>query len=252
MYHMIGFIPFGLVDTLSHKPYERHRPMGVQEGPFVHRGDFEKQRHELVRHLERAGYVRSDDVREAMLSVRREQFVPEAIRHAAYADRPQDIGQGQTISAPHMVAIMVEAMDAREGQRVLEVGGGSGYHAAVIAHVVGEGGHVHAVERVEQLARRARSNLEAAGLSDRVTVVVGDGSCGWPQFAPYDRISVACAAPDVPEPMLMQLEEGGVLLIPVGGSYVQELTRLTRVGTRFRREGLGGCVFVPLVGRCGH
>ncbi len=187
-----------------------------------------------------------------MMDVRREDFMPESMRYASYADRPQDIGQGQTISAPHMVAIMVEAMRAKEGQRVLEVGGGSGYHAAVMAHVVGPTGHVYTVERLEPLAERARANLGTSGLSDRVTVVHGDGSCGWPEHAPYDRISVACAAPYVPEPMLEQLSDGGMLLIPVGARYVQELTRITRVGTKFRQEGLGGCVFVPLVGKCGH
>jgi protein-L-isoaspartate(D-aspartate) O-methyltransferase len=187
-----------------------------------------------------------------MLAVKREDFLPPAIRYAAYADRPQDIGQGQTISAPHMVAIMVEAMRAEEGQRVLEVGGGSGYHAAVMAQIVGPNGHVYAVERLEQLAQRARANLESAGLSERVTVLVGDGSCGWADLAPYDRISVACAAPDVPEPMLRQLKDGGMLLIPVGGRHVQELTRITRVATKFQKEGLGGCIFVPLVGKCGY
>jgi protein-L-isoaspartate(D-aspartate) O-methyltransferase len=226
--------------------------MRVQEGAKVRRGDFHHQRRDLVRHLERAGYVRSDKVGSAMLAVKREDFMPDSLRHASYADRPQDIGQGQTISAPHMVAIMVEAMRAGEGQRVLEVGGGSGYHAAIMAQVVGPSGHVYTVERLEPLAERARVNLERAGLSERVTVVVGDGSCGWKEFAPYDRISVACAAPDVPEPMLMQLSDGGTLLIPVGARYVQELVRVTRVGTKFRREGLGGCVFVPLVGKCGY
>ena len=202
--------------------------------------------------MERAGYVKTEAVGRAMLAVERELYVPESMRHAAYADHPLDIGLGQTISAPHMVAIMVEAMRAKEGQRVLEVGGGSGYHAAVMAHVVGPTGHVYSVERLEPLAERARASLEASGLSDRVTVLVGDGSCGWHEHAPYDRISVACGAPEVPEPMLEDLEDGGMLLIPVGGGYVQELVRITRDGDRFRREGLGGCVFVPLVGRCGH
>ncbi len=224
----------------------------AQEGSSVRRGDFDEQRRDLVGHLERAGYVKTGPVGRAMLAVPRHLFVPEEVRRASYADHPLDIGHGQTISAPHMVAIMVEAMRASEGHRVLEVGGGSGYHAAVMAHVVGPSGHVFAVERVEALAERARGNLEAAGLSDRVTVLVGDGSCGWPKHAPYDRISVACAAPEVPEPMLRELKDGGMLLVPVGSRYVQELTRITRVGTKFRREGLGGCVFVPLVGRCGH
>jgi protein-L-isoaspartate(D-aspartate) O-methyltransferase len=225
--------------------------MRVQEGATVRRGDYEKQRRDLVRHLERADRIRSEEVAAAMRAVRREDFMPDNLRHVAYADRPQDIGQGQTISAPHMVAIMVEAMRARVGHRVLEVGGGSGYHAAVMAQMVAPGGHVYTVERLEPLAERARANLERAGLSDIVTVVLGDGSCGWSEFAPYDRISVACAAPDVPEPMLRQLNDGGMLLIPVGARYVQELVRVTRVKTKFRREGLGGCVFVPLVGKCG-
>ena len=187
-----------------------------------------------------------------MLNVRRELFVPEELQMASYADHPLDIGHGQTISAPHMVAIMVEAMDVEDGQRVLEVGGGSGYHAAVIAESVGPTGHVYSVERIEPLAIRARRNVEAAGLSDRVTVVVGDGSCGWPEHAPYDRISVACAAPSVPEPMRSELADGGKLLIPAGGRYIQELLRVTRTGDDFRVEKLGGCVFVPLLGRCGH
>jgi protein-L-isoaspartate(D-aspartate) O-methyltransferase len=222
------------------------------EGCSVRRGDFGEQRRDLVRHLERAGYVRTERVGLAMLAVKREDFVPETVRRASYADHPLDIGLGQTISAPHMVAIMVEAMRAKEGQKVLEIGGGSGYHAAVMAHMVGSQGHVYTVERLEPLADRARANLEAAGFADRVTVLMGDGSCGWSDLAPFDRISVACAAPDVPEPMLLQLADGGMLLIPVGGRYVQELTRITRVGTKFKKEGLGGCVFVPLVGKCGH
>ncbi|UCC93388.1 MAG: protein-L-isoaspartate(D-aspartate) O-methyltransferase [Thermoplasmata archaeon] len=249
---MIRFIPFGLVESGAHKGYVLASPLTGAEGSRVRRGDFEEQRRDLVGHLERAGYVRSEAVATAMLTVKREEFVPDEVRRAAYADHPLDIGHGQTISAPHMVAIMVEAMRAKEGHTVLEIGGGSGYHAAVMAQVVGPQGHVYAVERLEPLAERARANLEVAGLADRVTVVVGDGSCGWPELAPFDRISVACAAPDVPEPMLMQLSDGGMLLIPVGGRHVQELTRITRVGTKFRKEGLGGCVFVPLVGKCGY
>lgn len=227
-------------------------PFARSEGCGVRRGTFEEQRTDLVKHLERAGYVRTALVKKAMLAVSREMFVPTNVQQASYADHPLDIGHGQTISAPHMVAIMVEAMRPKEGHRVLEIGGGLGYHAAVMAHVVGEHGHVYTVERLEPLAERARANVAAAGLSDRVTVLEGDGSCGWPENAPYDRISVACAAPSVPEPMLRELSDGGMLLIPVGARYIQELTRITRVGTKFRREALGGCVFVPLVGKCGH
>ncbi len=205
-----------------------------------------------MEHLERSGYVRSEPVRQAMLAVRRELFVPQALQGASYVDHPLDIGHDQTISAPSMVAIMLEAMRAKEGQRVLEVGGGSGYHAALIANMVGPTGHVYAVERIEALALRARASMEAAGLSDRVTVLVGDGSCGWSEHAPYERISVACAAPHIPDEMVADLAEGGMLLIPVGRRYIQELTRVTRAGNRTKMERLGGCVFVPLVGKCGH
>jgi protein-L-isoaspartate(D-aspartate) O-methyltransferase len=210
------------------------------------------QRRDLVEHLRRTGYIVSDPVERAMLRVEREAFVPEFNRRASYADHPLDIGHGQTISAPHMVAIMVEAMGVEEGLRVLEVGGGSGYHAAVIAEAVGPRGHVWSVERIEPLATSARRNLEASGYKDRVTVVVGDGSCGWPEHAPYDRISVACASPSVPETMRSELSDGGSLLIPVGGPSVQELLRVTRRGDDFTVEDLGGCVFVPLRGRCGY
>ncbi len=213
--------------------------------------DFKDQRTRLVDHLKRIGYLKSDPVERAMLKVEREHFVPEYRRRAAYADHPLDIGHNQTISAPHMVTIMVEAMEPAPGLKVLEVGGGSGYHAAVIAEAIGPEGHVYSVERIEPLAVQARKNLELAGYLDRVTMLVGDASCGWPEHAPYDRISVACAAPNVPEPMMQELAEGGKLLIPVGGSYAQELVRVTRMGSKFLREDLGGCVFVPLVGRCG-
>jgi protein-L-isoaspartate(D-aspartate) O-methyltransferase len=216
------------------------------------RSSFGEQRDRLVANLERVGYIETEPVRRAMMAVRRELFVTGDNQRAAYADHPLDIGHGQTISAPHMVAIMVEAMRARPGHRVLEVGGGSGYHAAVIAEVVGPQGHVYAVERIEALAERARANIESADLADRVTVLVGDGSCGWPEHAPYDRISVACAAPRVPEPLQEELASGGMLLIPAGSHHVQELLRVTRRGTGFHTERLGGCVFVPLVGKCGH
>jgi len=213
--------------------------------------DFPGQRSRLVAGLRSAGYIETDAVERAMLAVRREDFVSGWTRRAAYADHPLDIGHGQTISAPHMVAIMVEAMRAAEGLRVLEVGGGSGYHAAVIAEAIGPRGHVWSVERIEPLAEGARRNLEAAGYAERVTVVVGDGSCGWPEHAPYDRISVACAAPSVPEPMQRELTDGGMLLVPVGGMGIQTLLRVTRRGDAFHVEDLGGCVFVPLRGRCG-
>jgi protein-L-isoaspartate(D-aspartate) O-methyltransferase len=190
----------------------------------------------------------SERVVEAMARTPRELFVPDHLRAEAYYDHPLHIGWGQTISAPHMVAIMCEVLDLKEGMKVLEVGGGSGYHAAVMAELVGPDGHVYAVERIAELAREAMKNLSSAGYSN-VTVIVGDGSCGLPEYAPYDRISVACAAPDVPEPLKEQLKKGGKLVVPVGSQY-QELLLVTKKNG-FEIKRCGGVIFVPLIGSYG-
>jgi protein-L-isoaspartate(D-aspartate) O-methyltransferase len=188
----------------------------------------------------------SDRVAEAMERVPRELFVPDGIRHMAYEDHPLPIGEGQTISAPHMVAIMCDVLDLREGMKVLDVGTGSGYHAAVMADLVGPEGHVYSIERVPELVVFARRNLREAGI-ENVTVVEGDGSGGLPEHAPYDRINVAATAPKVPEPLKEQLKVGGKLVIPVGTCY-QELVLVIRIDEGFELEHHGGVVFVPLIG----
>jgi len=206
----------------------------------------------LVRHLRRARYIRTEAVERALLRADRRHFVPSSQASRAYLDAPLPIGHDQTISAPHMVAIMAEALEAQPGMRVLEVGGGSGWHAAVIAGLVGPGGRVISVERVDELAQQARENLQAAGYAGLVEVVVGDGSVGHKSGAPYDRISVAAAAPRVPGSLVDQLSRNlGRLIVPVGPRSVQELIAVTRDGGRVRREELGGCVFVPLLGKEG-
>ncbi|MBM4250232.1 MAG: protein-L-isoaspartate(D-aspartate) O-methyltransferase [Euryarchaeota archaeon] len=210
---------------------------------------FRARRERLVDGLAHRGYVTSPDVLEAMKAVRRHLFVPERLRPDAYDDRPLDIGEGQTISAPHMVGIMAEKLDLGPGQRVLEIGGGSGYHAAVAAHIVGPTGRVFSVERIAPLAGRARRNLEEAGYSKTVTMVVGDGTLGLPEHAPYDRIFVAAASPCVPPPLFEQLREGGKMLVPVGDVYLgQELVMVDKHNGRPVTTEHGGCVFVPLIG----
>ena len=190
-----------------------------------------------------------DRVIEAMERVPRELFVPENIRSMAYEDHPLPIGEGQTISAPHMVAIMCDVLDLREGMSVLDVGTGSGYHAAVMADLVGPEGHVYSIERVPELVVFARRNLREAGI-ENVTVVEGDGSVGLPDHAPYDRINVAATAPKVPEPLKEQLKVGGKLVVPVGTCY-QELVLVIRTEEGFELEHHGGVVFVPLIGDYG-
>ena len=189
-----------------------------------------------------------DKVLQAMSRVPREIFVPEVIRSQAYDDTPLPIGKGQTISAPHMVAIMCDILDLQKGMNILEIGGGSGYHAAIMADIVGPEGHVYSVERVPDLVGQARENLRLAGILN-VTVVEGDGSAGLPEHAPYDRISVAATAPAVPEPLKNQLKKGGKLVIPVGAGY-QELLLVTRKNGFVVEEKMG-VVFVPLIGEHG-
>ena len=186
--------------------------------------------------------VRDERVRQALLDVPREAFVASD----PYADSPQPIGAGQTISAPHMVAIMAEALDVRPGMRVLEVGGGSGYHAAVLARLA-DPGVVVSVEYVPELAARARDTLRRLGIAN-VEVVEGDGSVGHAPRAPYDRISVAAGAPRVPPPLVAQLAAGGQMLIPVGPLDVQTLVRVHADG---REEPMMAVRFVPLLGEHG-
>ncbi len=210
------------------------------------------RRNRLVDGLAARGYVTKPDVLEAMKAVRRHLFVPEQCRADAYDDRPLDIGEGQTISAPHMVGIMAEKLDIHKGHRVLEIGGGSGYHAAVVAHIVGPTGHVYSVERISSLAARARRNLEEAGYLGNVTMVVGDGTLGLPEHSPYDRVFVAAASPGIPPPLFEQLREGGKMLVPVGEVYVgQDLMMVEKRSGKPVSSNLGGCVFVPLIGEHG-
>ena len=212
---------------------------------------YHEERERLVKHLKNSGYINTDKVYDAMNKVPRHIFLPDNLKDHAYVDSPQPIGGGQTISAPHMVAMMVEALDLDIGQRVLEIGGGRGYHAAVIAELVGKEGQVYTVELIEGLAKEARKNLRDASYSN-VKVILGDGSKGYSKEAPYHRISVACGAPAVPPPMLEQLKVGGKLLIPLGGSFHQELLLFTKtMEGKIKKKGLGGVLFVPLRGEHG-
>ena len=178
--------------------------------------DFELERKKLIDSLIRRRYISKPEVISAMMKVPRHIFVPSSVRAYAYQDRPQQIGERQTISAPHMVGIMAEKLDLKPGQKVLEVGGGSGYHAAVVAEIVGSSGHVYSIEFIESLAKHARENIKKAGLENIVTIVNRDGSLGLPENAPYDRIYVTCASPEVPPPLIEQLQDKGKLLIPAG------------------------------------
>jgi len=192
----------------------------------------------------REGGVRDPRVLAAMAAVPREAFVQPSDQGEAYVDRALAIGHDQTISQPLMVAIIVEALELRDGDAALDVGTGSGYQAAVMAAC---GARVVSVERIPQLAAAAAERLAALGYA--VEVRTGDGSLGAPDRAPFDAIAVGAAAPRLPLALARQLREGGRLVIPIGGGYQgEELTRLRLIGGKWITESLGPCRFVPLIG----
>ncbi|MCO6040834.1 protein-L-isoaspartate(D-aspartate) O-methyltransferase [Thermococcus alcaliphilus] len=206
----------------------------------------------LVENLEREGIIKSEKVKRAFLRVPRYKFVPERYRAYAHVDEPLPIPAGQTISAPHMVAIMLELAELEEGMNVLEVGTGSGWNAALIYELVKR--DVYTIERIPELAEFARRNLERAGYKDKVHVIVGDGTKGFPPKAPYDRIIVTAGAPKVPEPLIEQLKVGGKILIPVGSYHLwQELLEVIKISedNRVKIKNHGGVAFVPLIGEYG-
>jgi protein-L-isoaspartate(D-aspartate) O-methyltransferase len=209
--------------------------------------DFESKRRDMVARQIRDRGVHDERVLDAMQAVPRHVFVPDACIRAAYSDDPLPIGEGQTISQPFMVAAMAQALSLIGHERVLEVGAGSGYQAAILSRLARE---VIAVETQTALADSARARLRTLGFSN-VYLEVGDGSVGWALGAPYDAILVSAAAPAVPQALIDQLRDGGRLVIPVGGLHEQELLRIVKRDGRTYRESLYMCRFVPLTGRHG-
>ena len=218
----------------------------AMEGNANETESFRTRRLEMVEHSISARGVRDELVLEAMRKVRRELFVPEKLREFAYDNSPLPIADAQTISQPYIVAFMAEALLLKGDDKVLEIGAGSGYAAAVLSEIAA---HVYTVERVGRLAKTAAERLAELGY-DNVHVMHGDGTRGWPEHAPYDAIVVAAGGPQVPESLKSQLKVGGRLVIPVGSDQlVQELVRVTRVTeTEYRSEDIADVRFVPLIG----
>jgi protein-L-isoaspartate(D-aspartate) O-methyltransferase len=204
-------------------------------------------RRRMVEEQIRRRGIRDERVLTAMEEVPRHLFVPREFRHRAYADEPLPIGEGQTISQPFIVAEMTAALRLSGTEKVLEVGTGSGYQTVILARLCRE---LMTIERLPSLSADAQRRLATMEVGN-VTFVVGDGSIGSPEHAPFDRILSAAASPSVPEPWVSQLSEGGIIVLPVGGRFEQELTRVTRVKDHTKTETLGGCRFVPLVGMYG-
>ena len=191
--------------------------------------------------------IRDERVLEAMRGVPRHLFVPHGYERAAYEDMPLPIGAGQTISQPYIVALMTAMLEPGPQDRVLEIGAGSGYQAAVLSLLCER---VVTVERLPEVAESARANLARVGAAN-VEVHVGDGTQGWPALAPYNAVLVTAAAPFVPDPLLEQLADNGRFVAPVGTRDLQELVRIRRQGDRFVHESAGPVRFVPLIGEHG-
>jgi len=205
---------------------------------------FDLQRRQMVARQIRARGVKDERVLAAMRKVPREEFVPESVRASAYEDGPLPIGEGQTISQPYIVALMTELLEVKPGDKVLEIGTGSGYQAAILADLTPE---VYTIEIIPALAMRAEETLKRLGYT-RVRVRVGDGYLGWPEYAPFDGIIVTCAPTDVPEPLKEQLKDGGRMVIPVGSQLAgQTLYVLRKTGKKLEQTEVIPVRFVPMV-----
>jgi len=196
--------------------------------------------------LRRRG-IHDQRVLEAMAKIPRHSFVSSEYQAAAYEDRPLPIGEGQTISQPYMVAVMTQSLELTGGERVLEIGTGSGYQTATLAELAKT---IFSVERIQVLIQRAQKVLQNLGY-ENIFFLHGDGTKGWPENSPFEGIIVTAGSPEVPQMLTSQLADGGRLVIPVGPRYTQTLYKVTRKGNRFMEEDITGCVFVPLLGDFG-
>lgn len=202
------------------------------------------QKEYLITHLKQEGYLKSSLVESAFRKIPRENFLPESLRPSAYSDHPLPIGSGQTISAPHMVAIMTELLEPKKTDNVLEIGTGSGYQAAILSPLVRK---VYTMEFFPELASQAKENLSRIGINN-VSVSIGDGSKGYPQKAPFDKIIVTCSIPsEIFHSLGKQLKEGGLIIAPIGEAHgIQMLTTGKKSGSRLETREYFPCVFVPL------
>ena len=207
------------------------------------KGDFKTMREKMVETQIKSRGVKDPRVLSAMLKVERHLFVPKDLQTSAYADQPLPIGEGQTISQPYIVALMTELLELKGGEKVLEVGTGSGYQAAILAELTKE---VYTIEIIEALASSAKNLLLQLGYQN-IHVKAGDGYLGWPEVAPFDAIIVTCAPDHIPKPLLEQLKEGGRMVVPVG-AYSQELKKIVKRSGRIETSDIIPVIFVPMTG----
>ncbi|OKY79074.1 MAG: Protein-L-isoaspartate carboxylmethyltransferase Pcm [Candidatus Methanohalarchaeum thermophilum] len=212
--------------------------------------NFETKRNKLIDKLKKNGYISNKKVIKAMKKVPRHLFVSKDLKNESYVDKPLPIGKNQTISAPHMVGILVQELNLTGEEKVLEIGSGSGYNASVIAEILHKG-KVITIERHHKLADKAKENIKKSGYTEKIKIIVGDGSQGYKEEAPYDRILLTAGAPEIPQPLKEQLKENGIIVAPVGGRRSQTLIVGKKINGKIKEEKKGGCAFVPLKGKYG-
>jgi len=209
--------------------------------------DYETLRKRLVEEQLVSRGIKDAKVLNAFLKVERHRFIPQDSRNSAYADFPVPIGKSQTISQPYIVALMTESLVLSGKEKVLEIGTGSGYQTAILAELVKE---IYSIERFEELAIKAQDILKELGY-ENIRIKAGDGTLGWPEAAPFDRIIVTASAPKIPFTFIEQLADNGKLILPLGGSFGQVLTLTEKIDGKIKASDICGCVFVPLIGKYG-
>ena len=209
--------------------------------------DYETLRKRMVEEQLIPRGIKDPRVLNAFYKIERHKFIPENLRNTAYADFPLPIGEGQTISQPYIVALMTECLDLTGKEKVLEIGTGSGYQTAILVELAGE---VYSIERFESLAERAQTILGDLGYKN-IKIKVGDGTMGWEEARPFDRIIITAASPKVPLPLIDQLTDNGKLILPLGESFSQVLTLVEKKDGKLKSIDVCGCVFVPLIGKHG-
>jgi protein-L-isoaspartate(D-aspartate) O-methyltransferase len=235
--------PLSIIVTFIFLLFLAHCTEGRRASDSSPKGDYKTMRERMVETQIKARGVKDPRVLAAMLKVERHLFVPRDLHPTAYSDQPLPIGEGQTISQPYIVALMTELLDLKGDDKVLEVGTGSGYQAAILAELAKE---VYSIEIIEKLAISAEKLLFDLGYKS-IKVKAGDGYLGWPEVAPFDAIIVTCAPDHIPKPLMDQLKEGGRMVIPVG-EFTQELKKIVKRGGKLETTNVIPVIFVPMTG----
>lgn len=212
--------------------------------------DLERENEQLIEHIKSINYLKSKALENALREVPRHLFVPNNMKELAYTDTPLSIGHDQTISQPSTVVAMTEALNVKANQKILEIGTGSGWQAAILSFLIGKKGKVYSIEIIKELADFAKKNIKKLGIKN-VEIIVKDGSEGLKEKSPFDRIIVTAASPEIPKHLIEQLKTGGMMVVPVGNLFLQEMYIIKKLKNKIEKKSIGNFAFVPLKGKYG-